>query len=258
MKKFLWLILALSLCACARPIQETSPVQAPDALWQKFLSQSHAHKAYRLALSLRFGEKGDTRRVTALLWGNGESALRLDVQAGVGSVVAKILEDGDHFLLFSPLEKRAFFYQGAARPLIKAGVPVPFDLAQLAALLNGDYPRAFGREYSGMPFKAKLGTGYELFGKPGGILLLDSAGLPVAWQEKTAGGWKMEISYNKESKPLPSRLNLSHGNGQQAILLVKEREIPKLPFTQEQMSLILPPDIPLLPLSKFQAARMGK
>ena len=101
--------------ACAR-----QPVTVPPAdgagRWQAFVARSEAIKEapYLLNASLRFGTEGDTRRVTALLWGNDSRSLRMDVMAGIGAVVAKIWESGDEFLVYSPTENRAFFSIRAA------------------------------------------------------------------------------------------------------------------------------------------------
>lgn len=105
MKKIFLLCAAVLLCACAKqpPVELGTETQTQlESRWLKFTALSAAPATpYRLQLSLRFGAKGDTRRVTALFWGNSERQLRLDVMAGVGAVVAKILEDGQHFLVYS-------------------------------------------------------------------------------------------------------------------------------------------------------------
>ena len=62
----------------------------------------------------------------------------------------------------------------------------------------------------------------------------------------------MEILYTDDASPLPRRLNLTHSNGKRAIVLVKEREKPAQAFTEAQLSLPLPEDVPLLPLSQFK------
>ena len=175
------------------------------------------------------------------------------IMAGVGTTVAKILEDGQHFLVYSPSENKAYFYQGAARPLLQVGVPVPFNLGHLAELLNGRYAAVFGPQFDKAAFSADGKAQYELQGRPGGRLTLNEQGLPVAWQEQPNGkGWSMEIVYDDGPMPLPHRLNLTHSNGKRAIVLIKEREKPAQAFTKEQMALPLPQDAPLLPLAKFK------
>ena len=73
---------ALALTACAKqPSLEMTPeAQARlEERWQKFAArgQDAAMAPYRLQMSLRFGTEGDTRRVTALFWGNSQRRLRL-------------------------------------------------------------------------------------------------------------------------------------------------------------------------------------
>ena len=82
-------ILSLLLCSCAgKTLQPADPAAAQNR-WQAFTQQSNIKSApFRDSLSMRFGKEGDTRRVTALIWGNGDKTLRLDVLAGVGAVVA--------------------------------------------------------------------------------------------------------------------------------------------------------------------------
>ncbi len=260
MKKLVIFCCLALLCACARQPQsmlETSPENraALEQRWQKFTAVSTADKPepYRLQLSLRFGTEGDTRRVTALFWGNSQRQLRLDVMAGVGTTVAKILEDGQHFLVYSPGENKAYFYQGATKPLLQVGVPVPFNLVHLSDLLNGRYTAVFGSQFEGTAFSADGKAMYDLQGQPGGRVTINEQGLPVEWQEQANGkGWSMEILYSDDPRPLPRRLNLAHSNGKRAIVLIKEREKVSQPFTKEQMALPLPEDAPLLPLAKFK------
>ena len=136
MKKILCLIVLMFMAsACARQPSTVPPADSADR-WQAFVARSGAVKEapYLLNASLRFGTEGDTRRVTALLWGNDSRSLRMDVMAGIGAVVAKIWESGDEFLVYSPTENRAFFHQGSNNPLLRVGVPVPFALDELAAL----------------------------------------------------------------------------------------------------------------------------
>lgn len=249
------LLLFALLCACTRrpmPPDGSDDRQGIAARWEQFKTTTDTEKPYRLRMSLRFGSEGDTRRVTGLLWGNNTKKMRLDIMAGVGVVTAKILEDGEHFLVFVPGEHKAYFYQGEAKPLLKVGVPLPFSLANLSDLLNGRSAAVFGTEFAAASALPNGLGQYELPGKPGGRLLLNAEGLPLTWKETAHdSGWRMEIAYDEDGPKLPHRLTLTHGKGKRAILLVKEREAPD-PFSEAQMRLELPQNIPLLPLAKFK------
>ncbi|MDR2055874.1 MAG: hypothetical protein LBQ10_08420 [Desulfovibrio sp.] len=210
---------------------------------------------FRVQMSLRFGTAEDTRRVTALFWGNSEERLRLDVMAGIGVTAAKIVEDGQHFLMYSPNENKAWFFQGAAKPLLQVGVPIPFHLGHLANLLNGRYALVFGKECGQGEFSPDGLLRCELAGKPGGHLAINAEGVPHLWRENgKGGGWEMRIGYGEGAHGLPQRLILTAEDGKRAIILVKERENPASPFTDAQLRLTLPEDTPFLPLAKYKSA----
>lgn len=260
MKRLLLLGLCLLCFACAKRPQAPMAPDMQHELWQDMQALSGIQGPYRDQLSMRFGKEGETRRVTAIIWGNNDKELRLDVMAGVGSVIAKIRQDGDHFLIYTPREDKAYFHEGASRPLLRAGVPVPFDLGQLAALLNGHYEQLFGAKYESAAAGSKGGIDYAIGGKLAGTLTLGEKGLPLAWRQKK-GGWTLNLGYDETSPLLPRSLKLTNDKGQRAIILVKERENPDRAFDREQMELVLPESATLLPLSKFgvvKSAGMGE
>ena len=172
----------------------------------------------------------------------------MDVMAGIGAVVAKIWESGDEFLVYSPTENRAFFHQGGNKPLLRVGVPVPFALDQLAALLNGRLVTVFGDRYSDSRALANGHVGFTLSSATGGLLEIDAQGQAVAWQENGRRGWSMTIAYDDAG--LSRRVSLRHPDGQTAVLLVKERQAPA-PFNNAQLSLLLPDSTPVLPLERY-------
>ena len=77
----------------------------------------------------------------ALLWGNGKPGspypLRLDLLAGVGSVVAKVRETEHSFTAFVPDENVAYVHPEGASTLASFGVPIPLDLHSLTQMLTG-------------------------------------------------------------------------------------------------------------------------
>lgn len=255
-------ILPLCLCfialtACARqPQLSTSPSDpaAAAALWQRFETASAVKaRPFRVQMSLRYGPEGDSRRVVALLWGNDSQQLRLDVMAGVGVTVAKIAEEGDHFLLYDPSQQKAYFHQGSQKPLLVMGVPVPLGIADLSALLQGQYMQVFGQSYSAahasLSPSSDSSISYSLdHNRLHGQLELDQQGLPLVWRENGKQGWTMSIAYSDDTPPLPRRIAIDHPNGKKALILVKERSFPAQPFTAENLKLILPEDTQLQPL----------
>lgn len=255
MKKICLIILVMALCACAK-IAPKAPEQISGEemlAWDNMLKISSAETGpYRLSLSMRFGEEGNTRRVTGLLWGNGDNAFRLDVMAGVGATVAMISDDEERFLVYAPRENKAYFHEGESRPLLKVGVPVPINLSQLADLLTGRYAEALAVREPVAATATDSGFAYKIDGPLAGDLTLLPQGRPVSWRQNT-GQWTMEIGYDEDSPNLPERVRLKHADGKLAVILVKTREAPQGDFTPGQLKLNIPAGTPLLPLSEFKS-----
>lgn len=252
-------VVCLALAACAPRAQRGTPAEpaAATASWNSYLAYSEAQKArvapYRLKASLRYANGGDGHRVEVLVWSNGNAPLRLDIMAGIGVTAAKLREDSDNFLAYVPNESRAYYHLGEQKALLSFGVPVPFSVSDLAALLQGRMAEVFG---SGHQPDATLvpdgGIAYSLQrGKAEGILEVSPEGLPTRWREQKEGGWNMVISYDDATPPLPRKFTITHGKGHQAILLVKDREAPA-PFEPVQLGLELPPDTAVLPLRELK------
>ncbi len=257
-KYVLLTLLLLSLCACAKsvPSPSISP-QESEKHWESYIqSNSQNIGPFRTSMSLRFGEEGNTRRVTALLWGNNSTELRLDVNAGIGVNIAKIFEDEQTFLLYAPREEVAYLHEGLQKPLFNAGVPIPFNLHQLALLMEGKYSAVFGTKRDPSPAqesKARASTFILNDGPLKGFIAINAQGLPVFWQEYDKKGWHLTLGY-KDNERLPYKLTMQHSTtGKRAILLIKNRELSLTPFTIEQMRLILPSNIVILPLDQAQA-----
>lgn len=250
------LCLLVALAACTkRP--DVAPHGVAEATWRAYSSHAHAAAAagpYRLGMSLRYTGNGDEdergRRVTALLWGN-EDALRLDVNAGVGVVVASVAEDDSHFMLYAPREGKAYFHNGAQKPLLEVGVPLPLGLRELSLLLRGCMGDLFGTDFDG---KANMGNNglvrYAVTGRLPGTLSLTPQGQVALWEQKPSadGAWKLEMLYDGEQDMAPRRVNVSHSKGKKAVVLVKERATPATPYTDAQLRLHIPDGTPLLPL----------
>lgn len=242
-------LLPFLLFACAR----TSPVppideQAASQAWDRMLAQNPANSPYRIQFSLRFGEEGNTRRVTGILWGNSDDFLRLDIMAGVGAILAKMEDSPQNFLLYLPREHKSYFHKGKEKPLLKVGMPLPFNMPQLANLLNGHYGQVFGQQaedgqIAGEDFK------FTLANSPGGFLTINKSGQPIHWKQK-GNGWQLSVNY--ASDQLPEQLKLVNSDGKMAIIAIKDRETPDKPFDKQQLDLKIPQNTPRLPLSDYK------
>jgi outer membrane biogenesis lipoprotein LolB len=247
-------VFCLPACSTRRAAPPADPdeIRAASRLYDEYTAETarQSRRPSRVTAALRFGGNDDGRRIVVLLWKNADGPIRLDARAGIGADVAKIRQDDARFLAYSTQEKRAYHHDGPGQALLAYGLPMPFGLRDLSALLDGDFGAVFGP----VPPDGARGTRKNglLFAlpepDPGGVLELDRQGMPVAWEED-GGGWILRFSYDgSESPPLPKRIEARHPNGKYAVLLVKERERPERPFSAEQLELRLPPETPLLPL----------
>ncbi len=258
MRYFYIILLILSLCACAKtvPTPSISPENSEKSWHSYAASGTRDIGPFRTQMSLRFGVEGNTRRVTAILWGNNHQELRLDVNAGIGVSVAKIFENEQVFLIFVPREEIAYMHEGTQKPLFKAGVPMPFNLHQLTQIIEGRYSAVFGtkRDPNHNQEANANNLVFKLIDSPfAGTLTLNTQGLPVSWQEQDKQGWNLSLGYN-DNELLPYKITMMHKDtGRRAILLIKDRELSLAPFTAEQMRLIIPSNIAILPLEQAQA-----
>jgi hypothetical protein len=237
--------------------------EAVESVLQQY--RKHADEAARerdaplfVRASLRFGKEGDSRRVVLLLWKNAPDSaslnpVRLDVQAGMGAAVVKILRDDAHCLLYAPREARAWRHDGRERILFfHNGAPLPFEAHELAMLASGDFAEFFGVP----PAEARrTRTGGFLFdlssGERGGELELDPQGRPVRWTSPDKNRM-LEFGYGTDGAARPERVEARDADGNHAVLLVKECARPATRYTPEQMELKMPEGTSVLPLKEMK------
>ena len=263
------LLLLLSLGACTARHGATLPTPPPvpepqvddraSQIWQRFVTRANTAEfmtgPFRINANLRYTDaSGKSTRVSSLLWGNGKAGapypLRLDLLAGVGTVVAKVREDASSFTAFAPDEKTAWVHEGGSRTLASFGVPIPLSLSDLTMLLTGRsgllfIPSTISND-TGVPPEHSLtdsGARYIVAGArlPGEVELSES-GAPLAWRELGQNGWSVTLEPDEVNPLLPKRLRVSHPKGYSALIVVKEIARVSPPYSTAQMGLALPPD----------------
>ena len=117
------------MSACAASSVSLPNMEEQEGRWKKFIQRSIEEKPYALQGSFRFGDSKNTNRVNYIFWSNGAVPLRLDVMAGVGASIAKILESKERILMYFVQDKQAILMDNfdEINPLVSLGMPVPFS-----------------------------------------------------------------------------------------------------------------------------------
>ena len=255
MKRFILMAVCLAgLTACSGRTALPPPVPENEAArrWEAFeaLSERSAVPSV-LSGSLRFGPVNDTRRVTYLLWSNGRPPVRLDVQAGVGTTVAKVLAADGRVLLFLPEDNKA--YTGEDEPdraLRSLGLPLPLSLADMTAFLEGRYAEALQNpqveRYHASADDAENVVYIVRSERGKSEVTLSPQALPVRWRQHP--GWDVRMDFDDVTR-LPRKVEgvLPGGNGTvhpegdayRMVLLIKERRQPER-FPPAELQLPLP------------------
>ena len=264
--RFALVLLALFCSACslhkggAKP-SDTSPnlpqQEKATQIWQRLVARTTAAEGmtgpFRIAANLRYtSNDGETTRVSSLLWGNGNVdspyPLRLDLLAGVGTVVAKVREDGSAFVAYSPDEKTAYSQDREGRTLASFGVPIPLSLSDLTLLLTGRSGVLFLptqiQTDSGVPPEHTLTADGASFviqnARLSGVLEVSATGAPLSWQEQGGQGWTIAFEPSEVNPLQPQKLRISHPKGYSALIVVKDISRVSPPYTKTQLDLAIP------------------
>ena len=243
-------LLALALLGGCVPRQTPLVAASPDmaaSTWAAFTNYSAARAAatapFRLQCGLRYsGPQGEGNRANAVIWGNNDQLIRLDVMAGIGMLVGRVRQSDEGLLIHSPREDKAWTYQGQGKALLSFGMPVPLTLPDVVAILQGRYLDVFGPVQGRSPYEAGQGNiSFRLEGGrlPGDVTLTPD-GLLTHWQE-APGAWSMTVTYDDSIPPLPKEIEIDHPEGRRAVLSVIARQSPASRFSDTQLRLDLPP-----------------
>lgn len=241
---------------------DTNP-QLGQASWENMRNLNakakNASAPYNSSLSFRLRTPDDNLMLGAYVWSNARiethHPLRLDLQSSVGSSVAKLKEESDHFLLYDIKNNTAIISRDPRAPLASIGLPMPFTLGDLSLLLTGRYLDFFNAGDGAVPplenTTVDQQSTYRIAnGLRQGHLTLNSRGYPITWQSAGAKPWTMSMGYqdaaslvaNTTALPGPSRINITHPDGYSISINVKSLKKLPTPFTPAQLELRIPPN----------------
>lgn len=234
--------IAILLTGCMNKGTPLPPGSAEEEVWQTFMASSGYPTRTQLSGSLRFGTADDTRRVTYSLW-NSDSltgkSVRLQVSAGVGSVIAEAMFNDSGMLIILPREGKAYVGKDSPENISRIlGFSFPFKISRLKEYLDGDY---FTALESPSPKGIDIaGDGNTIFhcSNPYGLMDITLARDARPSSLKHEDKWLLNVTYGDDA--LPKRLDgiIKGDDGDsRLILLVKDRRL--LP-RQMEASLTVP------------------
>lgn len=246
----------LSGCASRQMMQQADPEMAIER-WEKFQAVTATREAqsgpFNITASLRYKNGDSGHRVTMRIWGNNNYPLRLDVEAGIGAMVAQVREDKQNFVAFSPRESKALVHSGKGRPALALGLPIPFAIRDMVHLIQGHYSQFFPEKYTSATVVANDVIAYSLplsenSSEPD-LLLLDPLGRPVQWKSQGRQGWSIDfLRYTDTAEALPGKIDVIMTDEKTATLFIKSRNKSNTRYTEAELALELPAGITIQPV----------
>ncbi|MBG0791735.1 MAG: hypothetical protein H0S80_14690 [Desulfovibrionaceae bacterium] len=250
--------LLLAALGCTPKTPPGTLFDAPGAAWQSFRAHYCAPPkapAVRIKASLhytRITPRKRTNRTLATLWGDFGGPMRMDVSASIGKLLAHIRENGDGLLVFYPSDNEAYAHASPVLGATRLGMPFPFSLKVLAAVLNGDFSDLSPRRFETAEQIGGMEPGFAYGLKDGLVtrIVLDAAGRPVRIEGATsetyakARAWRLTIDRYAEAQPgaapLPDKVTLALDDGEKGVLHIKSREFMLAPWPAKALDLALP------------------
>lgn len=257
----LLLALLVTLAGCPGVQYAEKDEELGQVSWENMQNLNVKSKSqsgpYNASLSFRLKTPEDSFMLGAYVWSNGRinshHPLRLDLQSSVGSSVAKLKEESDHFLLYDITNNAAIISRDPQVPLAAIGLPMPFTLGDLSLLLSGRYLDFFNAGDNTRPdLEYTTFEQQSTFKIPSGArrghLTLNARGYPISWKSDGNKPWSLTLIYqdvaalvaNITPLPGPSRINLSHPDGYSLSINVKSLKKLPTPFTPAQLELRIP------------------
>ena len=267
----------LSLGACAPRIELPRYEEAAEdmaAFRERFVAPAPEAQGVAVRASLLYSTPTKANRTDVQLFGDYDRPLRLDVRAGLGTMLALMREDQSGLLAFYPDKSRAYAHSDPVIGAQLLGLPFPFSLRDLSLVLSG----RFGTLINGEPARVRAipggGFAYSYDTGPVRLLVLDRYGRPERMEgllsqhfksqverdgQAVSGArvWGLDFSGYPEDEGDPvgpaKTLTLTLPKGDSAVLRVRSLTPRVEPWTAKALTLTLPANAEFISLER-QAA----
>lgn len=264
LRRGLALLAILALAACAPRVELPRFDEAQENLEvfrTRFVTPEPQGPGLAVRASLLYSTPARTNRTDVQLFGEYARPLRLDVRAGLGTMLALMREDSAGLLAYYPDKSRAYAHSDPVLGAQLLGLPFPFALRDLALVLAGHFGTLAGRQPDRV--RAVPGGGFSLSWDTGTVrlLVLDPHGRPERMegvlsphfrtQAEREGAavtgarvWGIVFSAYPEDEGDPAgparTLTLTLPKGESAVLRVRALAERQEPWQTKSLALTLP------------------
>ena len=241
------LALVAGLAGCAAKQPGPSAGGEAKAVFTAFSAREgkDTAPAYSLAGSMSFSRGNRSGRLNYRLYGNAGGATRLDLTTPVGGAYALLFEDNHGFFAFVP-DKNAVYRHGDTRQgAAKLGMPLPFTLGEMAALVAGRFSALAPAHYAAAK-KTAEGYEYTFSGNSRlSSLSLDFAGNPRHLVGVGIEPWRIDFADDEAAPgfaaPVARRITLTTPGGATLVVRVKALQPRPSPYPVADLELPVPP-----------------
>jgi len=218
--------------------------------WESFRTREKtaraAWKGFRMDASISFATQRKSGRLNLTFYGNLDTPLRLDLTLPMGGPYAFWMEDGAGFTAYYPGNQTALTHASTREGLSRMGLPLPFDLRELAAVAIGRFDAFVPAAYTSAK---KRPEGYEYAFAAGsrlGSLTLDFEGKPIHLTGRGIEPWKVafedyQAAADAQSPAEARRVVLTTPGGAEVKLRIKTLAGRDAPWPDSDLALPIPP-----------------
>lgn len=218
--------------------------QQAKATWDLFQAEYLANclpSDFSVRASVNYEGAEQSSRVVLRMWGRTDFPIRLDIQAGIGAMLAHWREDEHGWVGYAPGREQAFVARDVRAGAEMMGMLMPVRLDSLARMLAGCWQGVVPPTYARA---ALVGDELEYVfheGQSQFVLRLAMDGRPLALSQAGPQGWSVSVDqWINPSSQTPRRITLRQGS-QSAVLRLRGADFCVEPWTAQELALDLPP-----------------
>ena len=242
--------LAFVMAGCAGGPHPSAPTAGEakavyDTFWASQRSASAPVVAYSLTGSMSFAAKNKSGRLNFRFYGNMANPSRLDLSTTMGGAYAGLREDATEFTAYVPSKSALYRHPDTRQGAAKLGIPMPFTLREMAALLAGRFGELAPSTFASAK-KVAEGYQYSFSGDPRlSSLTLDFQGKPRHLTGRGVEPWRVDFENDEPvpggSQVIARKVTLTTPGGASLVLRVKSVQLRSEPYPATDLELSVPP-----------------